>query len=441
MLKNCNPIKQIDKNIWEEQKVLKGNSYRVNLWYRTGVMIILSFVLVMFSDNVYAQKKKHKNKNDEVDLEAQRKAYEFEMTKFWSFGFENYKNKQYADATKHFWKVAEMDTIKKFPRVYRYLGDSYFKLQKPDSAQIVFEMGIKKYPEDAHLHRMVGYILAQKELTDGAISEYETVVKLDSESVNDWKQLALLYAKVDRYDEAISAYEKVLQLDPDDEEARNNVSALYTVTGQSEKATEAKENVREQEPENAQVRYELGIIYFNQGEYEKSIERFKEFLALSPGDVNAMEYVGSAYQRLERYREAITSYKKILKIDPSNKKVMAEISRCYRGLNNFSLARTYARKALAIDNSYGLGWIALGEVYEASAEACVNQKNGKVDFNDKLVYELAYKQYKKALQDLEYRSEAQRHIDYLQGVLPTTEDKFMHKNQTQAKGDCYKWIY
>ncbi|MFQ5863651.1 MAG: tetratricopeptide repeat protein [bacterium] len=423
--------------------MLKRDYFLLRVCWRLGVMgIVVVFALSVFSDDVFAQKKKKKkNDNDQAYLESQRKAYEFEMTKFWSFGFENYKNRQYADAAKHFWKVVKMDTIKKFPRVYRYLGDSYFKLQKPDSAQIVFEKGIKKYPDDAHLHRMRGYILAQKELTDDAISEYEIVVKIDSESVDDWRQLATLYAKTDRYDEAISAYERVLELKPDDEEARNNVSALYAATGQSEKATEAKEKVREQEPENAQVRYELGVIYFNQGEYEKSIERFREFSTLVQDDVNAMEYIANSYQRLERYRQAIAEYKRILKIDPNNTKVMAEISRCYRGTNNFPLARTYARKALAIDNSYGLGWIALGEVYEASAEFCVNQKKGKVDFNDKLVYELAYQQYKRALKDLEYRSEAERHISYLQGVLPTTSDKFMHKDQTKAEGECYNWIY
>ncbi|MFQ5823621.1 MAG: tetratricopeptide repeat protein [bacterium] len=429
--------------------MLKANFNLLKVWNCVGVSgLILIFALSMISNDSFAQKKKKKKnkkgkqeENDQALLESQRKAYEFEMTKFWSFGFENYKNKQYTDAVKNFWKVANMDTINKFPRVYRYLGDSYFNLHKPDTAQIVFELGIKKYPEDSHLHRMYGYILAEKELTEDAISEYEIVVKLDSQSVTDWKQLAALYAKVDQYDEAIRAYEKVLELKPDDEEAQRNVSALYAATGQSEKETEAKERVREQQPENSQVRFELGVLYFNEGQYEKSIERFNEFLALVPGDVNAIEYIANAYQRLDRYRDAIKEYNMILNKVPNNKKVKAEISRCYKGLNNFAMARRYARKALANDNSYGLGWIVFGEAYEASAEYCVKKKNGKVDYNDKLVYELAYQQYKKALQDLAYRNEAERHISYLQGVLPTTEDKFMHKDQKRAEGDCYKWIY
>jgi tetratricopeptide (TPR) repeat protein len=432
--------------------VFRGNYFHRSLgtWFKIVVVgLILGLAFVIISDEAVAQKKKGKrkkknDKNEEHDqayYDSLKKAYEFELTKFWSFGFENYKNRQYADAAKYFWKVAKMDTIQKFPKVYQYLGQSYFQSGKIDSAQFTFEMGIEKYPDDDHLHRMRGYILAQRELTDEAITEYEEVVRLKPESVDDWRQLATLYVKADRLDEAITAYEKVLELKPDDEEVRKILATLYANLGDVEKAIETKEKALEQDPKNTQLLFELGEAYFRQSEYEKSIEKFQALLALIPDDVRALDYLGNAYQRMEQYSKAITEYKKILKIEPDNKKVLAEISRCYRGLGRFSLARSYAKKALAVDNLYGLGWIALGEVYEASAEKCVAAKDGKIDFNDKLVYELAYLQYKKALRDLEYKTEAERHISYLVGVLPTTEDKFMHKDQKQAEGECYRWIY
>ncbi|MFQ5602881.1 MAG: tetratricopeptide repeat protein [bacterium] len=405
--------------------------------------LVCIFLLNLMGGDIYAQKRKKKGKNDkneQVDPAAQKRAYIMELNKFWSFGYENYKNKQYADAAKYFWKVTELDTIRKFPKIYRYLGDSYFKLEKPDTAKIVFELGIKKYPEDAHLHRMVGYISEQTEQIESAISEYETVVSLESESVDDWRRLATLYVRADRIEDAIAAYDKLLAINPDDLEAQKNKTALIASTGDIEAVIEEKEIVRQRDPENSQVRFDLGKLYFDTGNYEVSIERFKEFLILSPNDVSALEYIGVAYQRLEKNTEAIAEFKKILEIQNNNKKVMTEISRCYKELGRFTTARTYAKRALAIDNVYGLGWIALGEVYEAAAERCLNRKGGKLDFNDKLVYEIAYQQYKRALQDLEFRNEAERHINYLQGVLPTTEDKFMHKDQKKPRGDCYSWI-
>lgn len=402
---------------------------------RLAKRTLISILFVSLSFIVGESFAQHNN-----DTDAERKKYEFELAKSWSFGFENYKNKQYESAVKHFWQLARTDTINKFPKVYRYLGDSYLKLEQPDSAQFVFEKGLEKYPEDAHLHRMVGFLKAQREQIDEAISEYQRVVELEPESKDDWKQLAALYVRADLVEEAIEAYDKVLQLDPDDIEAQKNKTALIASTGDIDAVIEEKEKIRTQDSTNAQVRYDLGKLYFDQGEFEKSIERFKEFLQLSPNDVGAMEYIANSYQRVEKYRQAIEEFKKILETDPQNKRALAEISRSYRGLGNFTAARTYANRALAVDNAYGLAWIALGEVYEAAAERCVNKKDGKVEFNDKLVYKLAYDQYERAKRDLEYRPEAERHISFLQGVLPTKEDMFMHKDQKKPQGECYTWI-
>lgn len=409
-------------------------------------------LLLVFVDPSFAQKKKGKNdKENAVNSEAQKQAYIMELNKYWSFGFENYKNKQYKDASKHFWKVVELDTIKRFPTVFRYLGDSYFKMEKPDSAKIVYELGLQRYPDDAYLHRLVGYFLAQTEQIEPAIEKYETVVRLmeaeaktDEKQLitlkDDLKQLAALYVKNDRRDDAIATYNRALEIDPNDVESQNNLAALIASTGDIEALIEAREKLRAQDPQNAQVRFELGKMYFDRGEYEKAIERFKEFLALSPKDVGAIEFVGVAYQRLERYNEAIVEFKRILEIQPDNKKVLAEISRCYRGLGNFTTARSFAVRALQVDNSFGLAWIALGEVYEASADRCGRPKGGKVDYNDKLVYELAYQQYRNAFNDPGYRREAENKSNYLLPVAPTTEDVFMHTGEKRPAGECYQWI-
>ncbi|NIR51024.1 tetratricopeptide repeat protein [candidate division KSB1 bacterium] len=405
---------------------------------RMGVSVVVTVLSLSLAVNCFAQEN---DKGDDANSKAERQKYLMELAKYWSFGWENYKNKQYRDAIKHFWKVTKIDTIDKFPKVYRYLGDSYFKLQDPDSAQYVYELGLKEHPEDVHLHRMVGFFQTQRGQIEDAISHYETVVELEPESERDWMQLASLYVKVERIEDAISAYDRVLELDPDNLEAQNNKTALIASTGDIEKVIQEREKIRQKDPQNSQVRFELGKMYFEQGNYEKAIERFNEFLELSPGDIGALQYVGTSYQRLEQYRDAIEIFRKIIEIEPENKRILAEISRSYKELGQFRTARVYANKALAVDRDFGLGWIALGEVYEAAAENCVEAKGGDVDFNDKLVYELADQKYRKAAQDLEFRTEAKRHRDYLKPVLPTKEDKFMHKGQTKAEGECYNWIY
>ena len=407
------------------------------------IMVVLAVFLAatLISDESYAGKKKKKGKDEQLSPEARSEAYMRELLKTWSFGHENYKNKQYPDAVKWLWRVVELDTINKFgARTFRYLGDSYNQMQKPDSAMAIFETGSAKYPDDYFLQRMVGYFYAQTERTEEAIPRYQKVVELKPESLNDWKQLVSLYIKTGRDEEAVDTYDKILELDPNDMEAKRNQAQLLQ-SFDPEAALEKKIKLAEDEPENSQIRFELGKTFFDREEYETSMKYFGEFVSLVPNDVGAMDFIGTSLIRLERYNDAVTEYKKILDVDPQNKKVMTDISSCYKDLQNFRAARTYAKKATAVDPGYGLGWIALGEVYEACADAYVDQKDGKVEFDDKLVYRLAYTQYRRARKDLQFAGDADRHIGFVKGVLPTKEDEFMNKDQTKAKTACYTWIY
>ncbi len=406
----------------------------MNICVCSKVYLWSVIISIMLASNAIAQE----NGNSEAEMD--QKKYMFELAKNWSFGYENYKNKQYDRAAKYFWIVAKLDTIDKFPRVYSLLGDSYFKLEKPDSAQIVFEMGVEKYPESAHLHRMIGFLKAQREQIDEAIEEYEKVIELEPDSKDDWRQLASLYAKAARDDEAIEAYDKVLEMDPADVESREIQAALLGRTGDIEGLIQKKEEVRTQDPDNSRIRFELGELYYREQQYEKAIDVLKELLALSAEDVAAMEYMANSYRSLEKHDKAIEYFKKILDIQPQNKRVMCEISRSYREIGHFQSARTYANKALAVDGKYGFGWIALGEAYEGSAEKCGEAKGGSVDWDDKLVYELARQHYRRAFQDLGFRQEAERKISFLAGALPTKEDVFMHRTDKRPTSDCYSWI-
>ncbi len=249
-----------------------------------GLILILVLGATATVEDSFAQRKKKKGKNDsEVDADAARKKYELELLKFWSFGFENYKNKQYDSSKKHFWNIAKLDTINKFgAKTYRYLGNSYLNGGDLDSAQVIFEIGTEKYPEYTYLHRMVGYLLSNRGLTEEAVERYQKVVEQEPESVDDWNQLASLYVKLEQDEDAIAAYDKILALDPNSMDAQQKKTSLIGRSGDIDALIAENEKIREQDPRNSQVRFDLGRLYFEQVEdFEKSIERFQEFLAIT----------------------------------------------------------------------------------------------------------------------------------------------------------------
>ena len=59
-------------------------------------------------------------------------------------------------------------------------------------------------------------------------------------------------------------------------------------------------------------------------------------------------------------------------------------------LGQFSTAIQSLKKALAIDPEYGLAYLTRGIVYETAAEQQVAKAGGKISFDDKLAYKIAY---------------------------------------------------
>jgi len=379
---------------------------------------------------------------DDSIRKAAEEKYKFELMKTWSTGFEYHKAKMYRNALAPFWKVAEMDTIQLFKTVWNKLVDCYFNMENPDSALIAAELGLQQYPDNLYLHRSVAHLYSGLGQTENAIEHYQEIVKLDPKAAEDWKKLGSLYLKEDLVDDAIVAYETVTELNPNDAESNDILSKLYAQTGNEEAALVRLEKLRQQEPDNPKHMFNLGRQYFIRQLYEKAEPEFREYVKYNPDDLVARDYLGASLQNQGKYQEAINVYNSIVEKDPNNKKSLCEIGSCLKFLNNFSQARSYANRAIKIDAEYGFGYIVRGETYEAAAEYCMD-KAGRTspNWDDKLVYELALKEYQLAERDPAFKDIASRKMSYVQQMIPTTEDRFMHRNETQAKDACYKWIY
>jgi tetratricopeptide (TPR) repeat protein len=371
-----------------------------------------------------------------------RKVYEHELNKAWSTAYEYYKNKTYPSSIKPFWRVIELDTIDRFKDKYSLLSDAYIKLNNPDSAQIVLEMGVEQYPDNAHLHRTLAYFLDGRSLTEEAIEEYEKATEIDPSKVTDWKALANLYIKNDQLEEATGAFEKVVELDPEDQDAQTALSRLYKSSGDVDAAIQRREELKKLDPDNTENLFNLGREYFNIGDYDNAIVNLEHMLRLKPDDGKALEYFGNSLQNRGNYRRAINVYNEIMKLQPDNKKILCDMATCYKELEQFQTGRATARRALRIDSKYGLAYIVTGEIYEAQAEKCYTARGKKApEFDDKLIYDKAYKEYEKAAQDLQFKDLAQRKMSYVKDFRPTKEDLFFHKGQAKPKDSCYDWIY
>jgi len=360
----------------------------------------------------------------------------------WSTGYENHKGKMYEDAIKPFWRVVELDTVQRFPDLYTFLGDCYMKLNKPDSALIVYTMGAERFSQKSHYHRSMAYLLSAKNENEPAIEAYQKALEIDPENVADLQAVGNLLIQADRNDEALEVYQNLTELEPDNAENQRLYAQLLRTTGDEDAVLEAQEKALEADPNNTRLMFSLGESYFKRGENQKAIEKFEQMLDIKPDEVYALEYLGNAQQNEGLYRDAIATYEKVLALQPDHKKVLCEMATCYRELKNYSRARSLANQALKIDPQFGLARIVRGEIYESVVDDCIGRREKRiVNFDDKLVYKLAYDEYALAAKDPFYTDVARRKMNYIKPDIPTTEDYFMHPDEKQADLDCYRWIY
>jgi len=375
------------------------------------------------------------------------KQMEFEIAKTWSTGYEYFKNESYPDAKKYFLKLLALDPEMKYAAKYRYrdlftrLATCYIKENKADSAQWAYEMGIKFFPDNAYLHRSLGYILRNKNLLEEAIAEYEKAVELDPGYKPDYQALGDLYIRVDDLDKAIWAFEKLAEIDPEDRRVQETLASLYRTTGREDEALAKKEEILAKNPTDTGLMMELAEAYYRRDENEKVIDVLTKLLELEPKNIKALEYLGGAYLNLEQYTKALRAYNSIIKLEPRNTRILCNIATVYRMIKDFQTAKRYVKRALSIDPKFAYAHMVMAEIYESSAEECINKREGKVTFDDKLVYEKAYKEYRKILNDLEYGDKARARMEAIKGLLPTKEDRFFNPGKEEPTDPCYKWIF
>lgn len=360
----------------------------------------------------------------------------------WSLGYEPYKQGDYAKAKKYFGQVARMDTTGVYGKIlYQLLGDCYVRLNEPDSAEWAYQTGVARLPDNPYFYKALSYIYRVGGRTDEAIQMYVTLTTLEPDSASHYAALGELYVNVDDVDAAIENLNTAVQLNPNDIKSQEILSNLLSSVGDIDQMIATQEGLVDNEPSNMKYRLDLAQSYHKAGYFEKAIEQLTVVVQNEPGNVLALEFLGDSYQQVEQYSDGVSVYQKILEMNPEDKKNICNLALCYTNLGRYTTAMTQIRNALRIDSSYGLAYLTRGIIYETAAERCIDNKtDGRIDFEDKLVYKLAFNQFQRAKDDLQWKSDAERRASYVQPYLPTRSDYFMNDERKTPRGSCYEWI-
>lgn len=364
---------------------------------------------------------------------------------WYSFGSEEFKHEQYKRAVPYFWKVVINDKDGTFKVVYSKIATCYFELAKGeenqtaylDSTLIAVYRGLEKYPDYVTLHYRAGSIFSTLGKTQCAIPHYEALVAANPQEVSYLKALAGLLFQI-QDERCIQYQKKVVELQPDDAEANNLLIQMYQSFG-----FDPIDPIRDaflNDTTNVVNAMRYGNEAFIIGQYKEALRAANAAIKKEPNNVAALELKAKSYEALDNTSEAISTYREVLKIDPKNTAVLCNIARNYLRLNNFAQAQAQVGQAKRVDPNNGEPYMVMAEIYIAAAEYCSNRRGeNKYNLDDKLVFEKAVEELKKAERDPNYRGTANTRRNGLKDFVRTKEDIFMNP-RTSIKDECYNWV-
>ncbi|MCK4641137.1 MAG: hypothetical protein KAU06_07360 [Candidatus Marinimicrobia bacterium] len=367
-----------------------------------------------------------------------------------NFAYSYYQNQNWNSTIKNYKKMMEYGCGEEYAQdIYSYYGRAYQQLAKNDpvyydSALYVYLEGEKYLPNDMYIHKNIAYVYHVQGKIDLEIREYEKMIEIQPEDLELYRTFVKRCFSQERFEDMLWGIEKILEISPNDEQAINDRLMVYEKLGKD--ITTVRKEQWERNPDNVRFGMEYVESLTEQLEYDKAIEVYKKITMLDLRNKDVWDKLADLYKTLGRYKEAATTYEHINKnIDPKNLEVIDNITKMYQNLAEFPTAFKWAKKAIALENS-SLAYKIRADVFYLGAEYYSSSRPTK-NFEDKLVYKLAYDDYREAKKMGDYS--VQSRIDFLKEYLiPTREDWFMNKYDASGvertvycpRMDCYKWI-
>lgn len=355
-----------------------------------------------------------------------------------SFGHERWKNKDFEMACVHFAVVAHYD-VTHSKNIYGKWANAYVERGILDSAQHIYEQGIKYFPDDEYLRTSLATMYTNASRFTDAIAQLKEAVRIKPDNETYLRDLERLYERVEDWNNAIDTYRKLADLLPDDQQVKQNLIALIRLHLDPTAYLQELKDAVEKFPDDPKRRMELIRVLLEQGEQDEALTQLDTYLKAVPNDVDGWRRLARIQSDKGNVDGSIAALQKVVDIDPDATADMVLIGMEYLGKKQYVNARIWAQKAIAKNNQLGSAWLLMGDIYYRGAD---DASGSTPKYDDKLVFAVALGLFQKALNtgDSQVRSDAERMIRSVNNLVPTKEERFMRKGKDRPATDGYPWL-
>ncbi|GAB1442055.1 hypothetical protein MASR2M39_08900 [Ignavibacteriales bacterium] len=192
-------------------------------------------------------------------------------------------------------------------------------------------------------------------------------------------------------------------------------------------------------PESLSNIWALASLYLEKENFNDAQQLLRRLTLEVPGEIKYWKAYTYSSEKLKDDENSLIGYLSLIKLDSLIKEYYFNAGVLFEKKDNYKAAVKYFKKASEIGNGWGRALFYEGLVYENSARGC-----GKLEFDDKCVYQLAYERYLNALGYDPSLTELQKQIEEIEKYLPEPADfaskGYKSGDKVKPGGNCYNWI-
>jgi len=374
----------------------------------------------------------------EEELKRRQRECDIALSNAWEY----YKNREFESSVRNYHKLVDLGCGEENAQdVYLYFGRAYIELGSLDSAVWAFKQGLRYLPEDKNLLENIAYALGRQGNVDEQIYYYERYLEVDQTNVAVFATITDLLRQAERYDDLVLALQRWLEVEPNNPRVQSDIIAAYEMSGK-DPLTFMRQRW-EDNPSNAQWGIDYAAKLVENLEYAMAYRVLEGVIQRTPTARDAYELLANAALDDGDIDRAISALARRYELDRTDGKAALELSRAFIRKGEYSRALEWAEAALRVTTNGGEALYFRAEVYYAAADDCVSgRESGTPKFSDKLVLQMAYEDYRSAV-DKGYRR-ARTRADFLEkNLIPSKGDWFLQPANLRVfkpEGDCYGWI-
>jgi len=215
---------------------------------------------------------------------------------------------------------------------------------RPDLAEPVYLDLIKREPENAEIHHLLGVVNYQKDNPDQAMDWVEKAIALDDAEAKYANTLGSILLGAGRLAEAETVLRTAIKLDPAFAEAHFNVGNALRALGRKGDAETAYRRSIKLEPGNVDALNNLGGLLKDAGRREDALEFLRPAVAAEPSNESALFNLTDCLERLSLLDEALAAAEKFLAVAPTSPAANILMARLERRAGNLDAALSRLEK-------------------------------------------------------------------------------------------------